>query len=264
MEKSMKIALCISGQPRIWEKCYQNWLDNIFPKLEKDIFFHFWTYNTLPASAPREVKSKENTKDIPLDQDELNRIVDTLKPKKYCYDDRNINVTNAFDSSLVNKYVTTPLGWWCRSQYYSQWYASRLKRQHEIENNFEYDIVFRIRTDLFFRKPVILPTPILPNSIYSPNNSWMTSTESFMIGDTFYFSDSFTFDQISEFYWALYYIDTYDVVPRHIPCPPPEAALYPFVRSMGIINTVSHQDFKIMRSQDYADLVGELKPYEII
>jgi hypothetical protein len=91
----------------------------------------------------------------------------------------------------------------------------------------------------------------------------MNNTESFMIGDTFYFADSFTFDQISEFYWALYYIDTHDVVPNHIPCPPPEVALYPFVRSRGINNIGCPQDFKIMRSQDYADLVGELKPYEI-
>jgi len=45
----MRVALCISGQPRTWEKCYQNWIDNIMPGVEKDIFFHLWDYNSLPS-----------------------------------------------------------------------------------------------------------------------------------------------------------------------------------------------------------------------
>ena len=259
----MRVALCISGQPRTWEKCNQNWIDNIMPGVEKDMFFHLWDYNSFPSiidiipNAPKNYNKK-------ISEDEKNLIVDILKPKKHKIDSKEILSRSAADPSIINEYVKTPLGWWCRGQYYSLWYASQLKRQYELENNFEYDIVFRLRTDLFFTSPVTVPNKLEYNSIYSTNNSWMKNVGTFMIGDTFYFSDSFTYDQLAQFIHGLDFIDTYNVVAPDISDPPPEVGFYPFVRSLGIKNISSPQYFKIARTQEYFDIMKELNSFETL
>jgi hypothetical protein len=250
----MRVAFCISGQPRTWEKCFSTW--NMGKDIDVDIFFHLWDYNTEPNIVA--VKANKTLSTIKVSQEEKNKIVETLKPKKYFFDSRLI------DNTEKNEYVKEPLGWWCRSQFYSLWYCAQLKRQYEIENNFEYDLVFRFRTDLFFESVISIPDTVNPNTLYSSYNGWMNNVLRFMIGDTFYFSDSYTYDQVAEFFFALNYIDTYNVVQPNIACPPPEVALYPFIKSMGIKNISTHQHFKIMRTESYREILGELNPYEIV
>lgn len=259
----MKIALCISGQPRTWKKAYANWLEKLLPNFEKDIFFHLWNYNTLPTIVETQNGITSNP-DIAISTEEQQEIIDTLKPKKFKFDNRNVNPKGHSDPKLFTEYVSKPLGWWCRSQFYSLYYAAQLKREFEIENNFEYDLVLRMRTDLYFLDDLIIPDKILPNSLYSVSNGWMDNTESFMIGDTFYLADSFTYDQVSELIHAFNFIDTHHVVPRSIECPPPEVAFYNFLCLSGIKNISCRQNFKILRTKDYHDIRGELALYETI
>lgn len=259
----MRVALCISGQPRTWKKAYNNWLDKLLPDIEKDIFFHFWDYNTLPTILESEL-GIVNT-DINITEEEKQDIIDTLKPKKYAFDSRNVNPLNGHrDDSLVNSYVKNPIGWWCRSQFYSLYYAANLKRQYEIENKFEYDVVFRMRSDLYFLDLLRMPSVLSPNSVYSKSNGYMDNVQTFMIGDTFYFSDSYTYDQMSEFIQSLYFIDTRHVVPPGVKCPPPETALYPYMCLSGIRNVSCPQHIKILRTQEYLEIRGELAAYETI
>jgi len=259
---NVRIALCINGQPRTWERCYQNWFDSIFPGVEKDVFFHLWDYNSLPSvinSTPGAPPNYNNK----ISEDEKLRIVDALKPKKYKFDD-NDQPNGHDEPSFLNEFVKIPLGWWCRNQYYSLWYASQLKRQYELENNFEYDIVFRIRTDLVFDKLVDVPDKLQYNAIYSTHNGWVEDTGTFMIGDTFYFADSFTYDQIAQFIHGLDFIDTFHVIDRDKTFAPPEVGFYPFIRSLGIKNINFPQKFKIARTQEYLDIKKELFFYETL
>lgn len=257
----MRVALCISGQPRSWKKSYTNWIDHLLPGVEKDIFFHFWDYNTLPTIV---AQSGATPEDVPISEDEKQEIIAAYQPKKYKFDNRNVNPTGEKDPSLLTEYVSKPLGWWCRSQFFSLYYAANLKRQYEIENGFEYDVVFRMRSDLYFMENLNMPDRVLPNCVYSKSNGYMDSFETFMIGDTFYFSDSYTYDQVSEFIHALYFIDGNHVAPPHIPCPPPETALYPYLCASGIKNISCPQDIKILRTQEYLDIRGELARYEVL
>lgn len=259
----MRIAICISGQPRSWEKCYKNWADHLLPNVEKDIFFHFWDYNTLPSIALQYGISR--LENITISTDEKEAIISTYKPKKYKFDNRNLNPSYGDkDKSILTEYVSDPIGSWCRSQYYSLYFAANLKRQYEIENNFEYDIVCRMRSDLYFTDNLNIPDKILSNSVYSKSNGYMDNVETFMIADTFYLSDSYTYDQISEFVHSLYFIDRKHVVPPHIKCPPPETAFYPYLCASGITNISYPQNIKIARTQEYFDIKGELAQYEVI
>lgn len=259
----MRVALCISGQPRTWKKSYPTWVEHLLPGVQKDIFFHMWDYNTLPGIVLQSGVSK--LEDVPISDEEKQEILDTYSPKKYKFDSRNINPLNGDkDPSILSEYVNHPLGWWCRSQYHSLYYAANLKRQYEIENNFEYDVVFRMRTDLYFMENLNMPSNIRPNELYSKSNGYMDSVEAFMIGDTFYFADSFTYDQVSEFVQGLTFIDSRHVAPAHIACPPPEVGLYPFLCASGIKNVSCPQDIKILRNQEYLDIRGGLAQYEVV
>ncbi len=254
----MKIAFCISGQPRFWSRCYDNWMSTIFPSSQKDIFFHFWTYNTLPSG------SGDNSYSIITDN-EKTEIIKKLNPKKFVFDDRRIN---PIGPQVIprNEFVQKPLGWWCHSQYYSMWYVSRLKRQYELANRFEYDIVVRLRSDLIFTDP-ITEHPVDHNTIYTVGNGYMHQHNRFMIADTFFYADSFTFDQASEYYHALSFIDANDVSDNDNE-PPPEIGFYPFIKSRGIKNKCANLHtnikYKLVRDKDYLLYKKELGKHETL
>ena len=79
----MRVALCISGQPRVWKKTYQNWVDNILPEYEKDIFFHMWDYNTLPSNVFTSLDNPPPKVDIKISEEEKQEII-RKKGNKYC------------------------------------------------------------------------------------------------------------------------------------------------------------------------------------
>ena len=64
----MKVAICISGQLRSWEDCYETWIKlvnnikthpNFIDKdIEFDYFFHIWDFNTIPEFEWREKYKK--------------------------------------------------------------------------------------------------------------------------------------------------------------------------------------------------------------
>lgn len=257
----MRIALCLSGQPRTWKNCYQNWFENFGVDHQIDVFFHFWDYNTLPTIVNLKI-GKENNPDIPISMEEKQEILQTLNPKKYVFDSRNLNPINEYDPKILTKYVQKPIGWWCRSQFYSLQYVSRLRRQYEIENNFEYDFVLRWRTDIWVNKPINFPEKIEPNTIYTTHNGWMQNSKCYQVGDILFGADSFTFDQISNIIEAFTFFDTHNIVPRDVACPPPEVIIYPFFKSLGIKNQNWAQEFKTYRTQEYVDLRGGIESYE--
>jgi len=267
----MKIAMCLSGQPRTWRKCYQSWFKNICPGYEVDIFFHMWDFNTLSMAA----LSKNFQPDTELTVEEKQEIIDTLKPKKFKFDNRKIIYTHDSKHLLTNEFVKDPVGWWCRSQYYSLWYAARLKRMYELENNFQYDMVIRNRPDAYWPVEFNLAHKIQPNTIYSYDNDWIEKWQTFIISDLFFYADSFTYDQISEFYYGLNYIDASHIKhgAKKLPhLPPPECALYTFIKSKGITNTYIGRwyngekalNIKTMRDEQYVQILGGIGSHEAL
>jgi hypothetical protein len=250
----MKIALCISGQPRFWDRCFESWINSIFPGTQKDIFFHFWDYNTLPSG------SGNNSFNL-IDEKEKTSILEKLNPKKHVFDNRHVNPTGP-QVIPPTKFVSTPIGWWCHSQYYSMWYASRLKRQYELEHKFEYDGVFRLRSDLVLTDP-INEHSLEFNTVYTVGNQYVAQHNRFMVADTFFYADSFTFDQVSEYYFALKFIDRYDVSEGTYE-PPPEIGFYPFIKSRGIKNKYASVRHKLVRDAEYLKYKKKLGKYEIL
>ncbi|MAU75245.1 MAG: hypothetical protein CL831_00040 [Crocinitomicaceae bacterium] len=138
----MKVALCISGQPRYLEEGYAHINKNILQKYSPDVFVHTWWDNSmsnkrmeLPAtlSYGRTYYWKEDTIDV---------IKKIYKPAIFLYEPQIV-----FDTfNDVNYELARPSN--VHSMFFSIQRSNQLKMQYEKENSFLYDIVIRCRFDI--------------------------------------------------------------------------------------------------------------------
>jgi hypothetical protein len=90
--KPLKIAICISGQLRTWDKCYQN-VFKIIKKLQRtgsnvDFFCHSWDFES--NSNPIIVSTAKDEM-IPHDKNILDEVVSIYKPKDYLFENYEKN-----------------------------------------------------------------------------------------------------------------------------------------------------------------------------
>jgi hypothetical protein len=254
----MKIAFCISGQPRSWNICHKTWFD-LFRKAafnsEIDVFFHFWNSNSLPLC----ISNHESFQG--LTDEERVSIVSALNPKRFQFEDsRFIEVD--FDRNAVQ-----PVPYWLQPQFNSLQKVANLKRQYEIENNFEYDVVVKLRGDLFFSSdftesfhPYELKEDWLfhlePSTIYSMHSC--QDIGGVRLSDMFFLSDSLTFDHIAQFKKCFRYLDLNDIFPG-TNGEPPERFLYWYLDSIGIKNhPMPNIDCRLYRTKEYLDELKKL------
>jgi len=228
----MKVAICISGQLRSWEDCYESWIklvDNIKnhpnfigKNVEFDYFFHIWDFNTIPELQWTEhYKKIGNVKKLtPVSQDEIQKVINIFNPKKYLIQGEDVS----FSREKITDEITTSLTadkipikthiCWTTSQLYSIMRCAFLKREYEVENNFEYDVCVRMRFDLLFNDKNIMyltndfVKPIKEKTIYACHCYNIEYFPHNAVGDIFYYSDSQTYDIITQLYDFLPYIDS--------------------------------------------------------
>lgn len=143
----MKVAICLSGQPRDIKKTLDNIKNTWLNCDQLDFFIHTW-------------KGKKNDlyrPDTPTDicENDLNFILEKIDPKLFL-----IEEPKKFDKKYRDS-----IHWGCyhptknpnpsqniQSMFYSIYQANRLKKQYEEDYNFVYDCVIRCRFDYFFEK----------------------------------------------------------------------------------------------------------------
>ena len=174
----MKIALCLSGQPRMWEEGYKYHYKNILKDNDVTVFFHTWTKD---------------------DMSFYQRMIDLYEPELSIAED-------PLDDDL-SKYTRTPPpspNWKVkdgRMSTFAQLYAiqgcNQLKTEYELENNMTFDWVVRSRFDFAINAKI--PFDELDNSkLYIPNCR-MVPTRDFG-NDQFAFSSSKNMDNYAECY----------------------------------------------------------------
>jgi len=190
----MRIAVCISGQPRTWRTSYKN-IQNYFDieGVEVDYFIHTWDTNIY------------RKKDETADKKTIFPTVDTEEEElTKCFNPVSI-IFEKFNSPDFPYYF--PL-------FYSFMKSVWLKRKHEIENDFLYDIVIKTRFDINFWQEgtnrVGYPLnkfyihKIMPLVSYNANELFEKFTMEFNainFDDVFFYSDSHTMDITSNLYW---------------------------------------------------------------
>lgn len=164
----MRVALCLSGQTRTYEKCFDSQYNHIIKKYNCDVFIHTWTYNGLYPKTPDNLHyCKEyniNNYDKYLNNNYLidSKIISLYNPKKILieYPDKNFFISHSPSNNV--KFFNAIM------MYYSIYQSNQLKIQYENDRDFKYDIVIRCRFDLFFENFDI----ILDNNLYlAPNEN---------------------------------------------------------------------------------------------
>jgi hypothetical protein len=267
----MRIAVCLTGQPRMWHRG-QRWWDQLFGDYggTKDVFYHFWNYKTIPKSVDLYANDKEYVNSTEFD--EINKL---YYPKKYCIDKSEFNVpehlqdlVNQIKSKLPNPYNEQdifPVVKEVSYQYYSWIKVAELKKQYERENNFEYDICIHGRSDIAFKKLLNnrqisklskLPLPDT-NTLYTANN--VVEYPYTKIGDVFWYSNSLTFDIMSDFFRGSKFL----VDQMFFEKLSPERALFFYTKMLNItIHQLNGEIIPlVIRDEKYINTYG-LQDYE--
>lgn len=221
----MKIALCLSGQPRGVPKSCEFVLQNLIqPNNITDIFMHVW-YDSETVNQKFDSSMPDNSGNIGTWHPNADRIIiEQIKPKKIIFE-----APNDFKqfSHLANQ--PTAIQTRITSQFYSIQQANNLKKQYEEENNFKYDVVIKTRLDLEYHQPFIIPKDDFTNTLYVAemyqhmrhNDSYPTTDglKYSSMSDTFVYGSSANIDILSDMYsnfenmhakiWPHVYVEAY-------------------------------------------------------
>lgn len=206
----MKVALCLSGQPRNFKKAYYKGIkENIIAVNNNcDVFIHAWwneeevgdryrlekTHRSVvKKNTPEKIRELYNPKRIQLekqrkfDKDKYIKYMGKYKKRSKLYGAGND------DENTINQGRTA--AW--QSMFYSIYKSNELKKQYEKEKNFKYDAVIRCRFDLRVVFPIIAQKLELNNYIYAKDDCTHTS---FCVNDHLAISSSQNMDIYSDTY----------------------------------------------------------------
>lgn len=189
MVKKPRVAVCFSGQPRSWKKCQKTWHNILDGKnFHVDAFCHVWNFNT------RSARIDDRRGPILVNDEEINELISTINPISYL-----IESERRFKPENKKQALDNPAH---LSQFYGIMMASHLRRCHEIENDFVYDAVIRTRYDLMINTNILEEVEGKNTDGIFQGFDLKVCTSNFMakISDLLWFSDSITYDRISDFY----------------------------------------------------------------
>jgi hypothetical protein len=189
----MKIALCISGQPRFIEESFPYIKKNIIDCNDNiDVFLHSWF-------SPDEVGKKfSNTSDTTREEGNGFIRSNTVEILKELYKPVSllIETQEDFSHKIKPEYTaardkTNPFATF--SMWESIARCNNLKVLYELENSFTYDVVIRCRFDLKLETPLIIKTSdnaTIHTSGYNINEK--------LVEDILFYASSNTMNRIVE------------------------------------------------------------------
>ena len=179
----MRIAVCLSGQPRTAEftvKSIQHYFSGDY---ETDYFCHAWDYDTRKMKKDSVYWSEEE----PVNTDNLQIILNKYDPKL----------------TLIESKKDCPSEGQWHSLFYSMMIANNLKKQYEIKNNFRYDFVVRARYDSIFdpESKFTIKQPNHPLDLYINHADRMkTEFNRINLSDVFFYGSSYCIDIVTDVY----------------------------------------------------------------
>jgi hypothetical protein len=135
----MKIALCLSGQPRYLEEGFYFIQKYLLSKYKIDVFIHTWWDED---DINKNFKFTNIKRNGTYDPESLKKIEEFYSPKKMMVEPQII-----FESfEEVNYGGLHPIS--VPSSFYSLMKSNDLKKEYEKNNKFKYDVVIRCRFDI--------------------------------------------------------------------------------------------------------------------
>lgn len=222
--------------------------------MEVDIFCHAWDFNTQPNC----VSVGLDVPNLNVQQGEIKELFDVLRPKKSMVESRK-----EFKPISNQQPIIVPS---FLSQFYGIMQASRLKKQYEIENDFQYDIVVKMRYDAYFKTPIEFTNDIDPWSMYCFHYGWDSTKNRGRVGDIFWYASSETYDIIADYYLNICHLDPrfYRDDNGQLLDIPPETVFYSYIKKNDIMFNMNHNwDIKLFRESKQLAYSEDLNGFEI-
>lgn len=147
----MRVALCLSGQMRTYDQCYDNLKTFILDKLNPDVFVHTW------ARHGKSSKVSENHTDTFVDIQHINNLYHPLRltvdkfPENGSDKYKNVTVPDELKKEEPLHYQgSIPM-------FYKIWSCNQMTK--EVDR--KYDCVIKLRPDLNINEPI--PDYVLNN-----------------------------------------------------------------------------------------------------
>jgi hypothetical protein len=230
-----RFAVCFSGQLRTWRKCIDTWHNILMHNGTSDnvdVFCHFWDFNSLPNS----IESKTNPTTTLVPMEEIQEVIEILKPKKFLIESEKIMYPMSNTQALTHPPFL--------SQFYGIMRSARMKKEYEIENNLMYDAVVRARYDSFYNTQISqYYDNINPNTMHGCHYGWANHNKRGRMGDICWISDSITYDIISDYYLNLTYINKSWFNTSVVP----ESVFFHYLKKCNISLISNSWDIKIFR-----------------
>lgn len=157
----MKVALCLSGQPRFHsEESYRSLKREILDKYDTDVFIHTIVSSNENFIYPYAPWSGITSK-IKISPNVVSELNTLYSPKKMAVEEPK-TFPEFYKKGDYLSYNMPPM-------FYSIKYSDDLRKSHEEFNNFKYDFVIRARTDTLLSSLPDLSS-LDKDTIYVPNN----------------------------------------------------------------------------------------------
>ena len=127
----MKLALCLSGQPRSYVKVFDYLKKNLLDPYDVDIFIHSWKLNNY----------QQNT---------FEYVTGLYGPVSIFFDKE---LPNTINSDMIVPNASHPANF-CTSMFYSIYRSNDFRIRHQTLNDVKYDYVIRSRFDFALNKVI--------------------------------------------------------------------------------------------------------------
>jgi len=262
--KSFKIAICFSGQARYWKAASKN-IKEFFKyngnhpilgiPIEVDFFIHTWDTNTWRYPKTTHIKfynEKHN------DGDE---IIETYSPKEFEQEEWN-----------ETKFVSP----W-EPMFYSFNKSLMMKREYELNNNFQYDLVVKARLDIIYNPNNNFNTFFTsPGVCYTcqPIRKFPSEFNYNSFDDVIFYGDSPTMDLVGDLYHSYLILHSNKILNdreyNDLNLLPtiyygPGTLLYSHLINLGIHPDVgTHIEYVVVRSTSIEEDTDSIRDYEKI
>jgi hypothetical protein len=143
----VKVALCISGQPRFFRKSYEFLYNNFIRLNDVDVFLHTWEYSDEHKDKPFDSASwNVNNSDVYLGHEEtVKQLTELYKPKLFKTSKlQEITVKNWQSFPLTNGENLSEI---THKMFFTIMESVKLVEKYSKENNLSYDVIVRTRYD---------------------------------------------------------------------------------------------------------------------
>ena len=201
----MKVAVCLSGQLRTFDKTYNSIIENLVKPNNADVFIHSWDETNISTGIDKSRIYACNTNNI-------DKVLTYFNPQKYVFDKpmdfieyNDLHVSDGWIDTIMKMHNMSRedakqhcIRNTC-SMFYSIYKCNELKNTYANENNFEYDYIIRCRFDLKIKKPIYI-SQFSNNKLYYHNLNQQDN----MVSDWFNISNNNNMNIYSDVFKNIY------------------------------------------------------------